>query len=73
LELMRLAANNPVSAWGRSESRYEEACRIAASKVGLRWDEITVVAEREAAGDRLSVWHRMRRGYRRRRSQRIIC
>ena len=46
LEMVRLAANNPASAWGGIESCYQEACRIAASKVGLWWDEITVVAER---------------------------
>lgn len=46
LELVQLAANNPVNAWGGIEGCYEEACRIAVAKVGLWWDEITVVAER---------------------------
>ena len=46
LELVRLAANNAASAWGGIESCYQEACRIAASKVELWWDEITVVAGR---------------------------
>src|SRR5918997_1317261 len=46
LELMRLAADNRASAQGGVESCYEEAYRIAASKVELWWDGITVVAER---------------------------
>jgi hypothetical protein len=46
LELVRLAANNPASAWGGIESCYQEACRIAASKVGIWWEEIIVIAER---------------------------
>ncbi len=46
LELVRLAANNPASAWGGIESCYQVACRIAASKVGIWWDEIIVTAER---------------------------
>lgn len=45
LELVQLAANNPASIWGGIEGCYEAACRIAAFKVGLWWDEITVVAE----------------------------
>jgi len=45
LELVQVAANNPASGWGGIEGCYEEAYRIAASKVGLWWDEITVVAE----------------------------
>ncbi len=46
MELVRLAANNPASACGGIESCYQEACRIAASRVEIWREEIIVLTER---------------------------